>query len=77
MGLPLRITFKDDDYTYQINNSNQIDQNTTTLQLILNGETINLVKDDKQSWVQKDSETTIDPELIQALGRSVSLRLRM
>ncbi|EHQ27852.1 hypothetical protein [Mucilaginibacter paludis] len=77
MGLPLRITFKDEDYVYQINDSNQINQNTTQLELLVNGETVKLKKDLKMSWVQDGGETPLDPELVQALGRSVSLRLRM
>ena len=77
MGLPLRITFNDKDYVYQIIDSKLIDQHTTELQLLLNGEKVELVKNEKRVWVQKDDETQIDPELVQALGRSVSLRLRM
>lgn len=77
MGLPLRITFKDEDYIYQINDSNQINQNTTELELVINGSMIKLKKDLKTSWVQNGGDETFDPELIQALGRSVSLRLRM
>lgn len=77
MGLPLRITFKDEDYIYQINDSNQINQNTTELELVINGTTIKLKKDLKSSWVQTGGSETFNSELIQALGRSVSLRLRM
>jgi hypothetical protein len=77
MGLPLRITFNDRDYVYQIIDSKLIDQHTTELRLLLNGEKVDLVKNEKRVWVQKDDNSSIDPELIQALGRSVSLRLRM
>jgi hypothetical protein len=77
MGLPLRITFDDKDYTYQILNTNLINKDTTELEIIFNGEKVELVMDNKKTWVQKDQTNTIDPELIQALGRSVSLRLRM
>ena len=77
MGLPLRITFNDKDYVYQIINSRLINPETTELELLLNGETIALIKDAKKRWIQKDGAQTLDPELIQALGRSVSLRLRM
>ncbi len=77
MGLPLRITFNDTDYAYQIVNSKLIDHNTTELELLFDGETVELEKDDKRVWVQKDGGKFLDPELIQALGRSVSLRLRM
>lgn len=78
MGLPLRITFNDKDYVYQIVNSNLINRNTTELHLVLNGENLELVKDERLVWVQKDSTADpLDPELVEALGRSVSLRLRM
>jgi hypothetical protein len=77
MGLQLRITFNDTDYAYQIVNSKLIDQNTTELELILEGEKLELLKDNKKGWIQKDGNNALDPELIQALGRSVSLRLRM
>jgi hypothetical protein len=61
MGLPLRITFKD----------------TTEIELIFSGEKIALTKDVKLGWLLKHGDAGIDPELVQALGRSVSLRLRM
>jgi hypothetical protein len=77
MGLPLRITFNDTDYIYQIIDSKIINQYTTELQLLVNGEKVALIKNDKRVWVQKDELKSLDPELIQALCRSVSLRLRM
>ena len=77
MGLPLRITFNDKDFVYQIINSKLINQNTTELEILLNGEKVELVKDSKMVWIQKNEIRSLDPELVQALGRSVSLRLRM
>jgi hypothetical protein len=77
MGLPLRITFKENDYVYQIINSKLINQYTTEFDILLNGDKVSLVKDDKSLWVQKDGTKSIDPELVHALGRSVSLRLRL
>jgi hypothetical protein len=76
MGLTLRLTFNDKDYNYQIINSKQIDQGATEFSLTLNGETVELIKSSKNTWVQKNGGA-LDPELIQALGRSVSLRLRL
>ncbi|GGH09806.1 hypothetical protein [Mucilaginibacter phyllosphaerae] len=77
MGLPLRITFNDKDYVYQIVNSRLINQKTTELELLLNGEKLQLVKENT-IWIQKEGEHhTLDPQFVQALGRSVSLRLRM
>ena len=77
MGLPLRITFKDEDYVYQIINSKHINSNTTEIELFLNGEKLELIRDTNLVWKQKDGIQAYDPNLIQALGRSVSLRLRM
>jgi len=77
MGLPLRITFKANDYVYQIVNSKLIDQYTTEFDILLNGDKISLIKDEKKLWVQKDEVKSVDPELVHALGRSVSLRLRL
>lgn len=77
MGLPLRITFKDQDYVYQIVNSKLIDQHTTELEILLNGDKVELIKDDRKVWILKSSDKALDPDFVQALGRSVSLRLRM
>ncbi len=77
MGLPLRITFNDKDYVYQIVNSRLINPETTELEVLLNGEKVEMIKDIKKRWIQKDGRQTLDPELVQALGRSISLRLRM
>ena len=77
MGLPLRITFKDNDYVYQIIDSKNINNNTTEIELLLNGEKLELIRDIKLVWKQKTGNSQLDSELIQALGRSVSLRLRM
>ena len=54
MGLPLRITFNDKDFVYQIINSKLINQNTTELEILLNGEKVELVKDSKMVWIQKN-----------------------
>jgi len=77
MGLPLRITFKDNDYIYQIIDSKSINHNTNEIELLLNGEKVELVRDIKLVWKQKEGSQELDSDLIQALGRSVSLRLRM
>lgn len=77
MGLPMRITYKDTDYIYEILNSSAINKETTELHISFDGQEIVLVKDDKNVWVQQDGGVKVEPELAQALGRSVSLRFRM
>jgi hypothetical protein len=76
MGLPLRITFDDTDFVYEIVNSKAI-KPATEFEIVLNGDKVELIRDDKMVWVLKDGNKDIDPALIQALGRSVSLRLRL
>lgn len=77
MKLPLRITYKDKDYVYQIVNSSPITKATTELSILLNDEKLELKKDARSVWVQSEGTNTIEPEFAQALGRSVSLRFRM
>ena len=77
MGLPLRITFEDNDYVYQIVDSKQINNNTTEIELLLNGEKVSIIRDARLIWKQRNGDSNINSGLIQALGRSVSLRLRM
>ena len=76
MGLQLRITYNDTDHVYQINTS-PINKATQELEILLNGEKITLQKDEKSVWIQQGDGPLIDPELAQALGRSVSLRFRL
>ena len=71
------MTFNDMDYAYQIINSRLTEQHTTELELVLEGEKVELQRDKNMVWVQKDGDSSFDPRLIQALGRSVSLRLRV
>jgi hypothetical protein len=77
MGLPMRITYKDTDYIYEILNSSAINKETTELHINFDGQDIVLIKDEKNVWVQHGGEFKVEPDLAQALGRSVSLRFRM
>ncbi|MBS1522708.1 MAG: hypothetical protein JST50_17045 [Bacteroidetes bacterium] len=76
MGLQLRMTFNDTDYAYQIINS-RLNNQQTELELVLEGEKVELLRDKNMVWIQKDGDSSFDPGLIQALGRSASLRLRV
>lgn len=77
MGLPMRITYRDTDYVYEILNTSAINKETTELQIIFDGREIVLIKDERGVWVQESGEFALEPDLAQALGRSVSLRFRM
>jgi hypothetical protein len=77
MGLKMRITYKEKDFVYEIVNGAAINKETTELKVILNGEPITLSKGTGNVWVQQDGDVPIEPDLAQALGRSVSLRYRM
>jgi hypothetical protein len=76
MGLPLRITFDNKDHVYHVLNTERIDNNTTQLELMLDGNKLVIEKNDKNCWVQKEGEPC-PPGLVESLGRSVSLRMRM
>jgi len=77
MGLKMRITYRDTDYVYEIINGAAINKETTELKIILNGQPVTLLKNANQVWMQQEGDFTIEPDLAQALGRSVSLRYRM
>jgi hypothetical protein len=77
MGLALRLTFQEKDYVFEIVSASTITKATTDLSLIFNGEKVSLLKDDKGVWKQGDGTISLEPELMHALGRSVSLRFRI
>ena len=72
MGLKMRITYKDTDYVYEIINGAGITKDTAELKILLNGKTVTLQKNTNKVWMQEEGEFAIEPELAQALGRSVS-----
>ena len=76
MGMPLRITFNDKDYNFQVVNTEPITKTTVEIPIILNGETVNLVKGVK-GWNLKAETENIDLYLIQAIGRAIELRFRL
>lgn len=77
MGLKMRITYKDTDYVYEIINGASITKDTAELKVLLNGQTVTLLKNINKVWMQEEGEDLIEPDLAQALGRSISLRYRM
>ena len=76
MGMPLRITFKDKDYNFQVANTEPITKATARIPIILQGQNLNLVKGTK-SWALENHEENIDAALIQAIGRAIELRFRL
>jgi hypothetical protein len=76
MGMPLRITFRDRDYSFQVVNEEPITKETTEIPIILNGESLKLTKG-SMGWNTKAAVTGIDAELIQAIGRAIELRFRL
>ena len=76
MGMPLRITFRDSDYNFQVVNKEPITKSTVEIPIILNGEILNLLKGSK-GWNMKEEVSGIDAKLIQAIGRAIELRFRL
>jgi len=72
MGLPMRITFKDKDFVFQI-----IKKDTDEIEILINGDQVALKKNEKMIWTQKEGSSSLDPAFVQAIGRSISLRLRI
>lgn len=77
MSLPLRITFKDNDFVYQVLNSASLNKASRELEILVNQEKIAIVKDANERWIQSGGECLLDPDFVQAIGRSVALRFRM
>lgn len=72
-----RVTYDESDYTYQIVNETPINHSTSEFQILIEGEKYVLIKDSKKFWVDKDGNTRLDPYVLNAIGRSISLRYRM
>jgi hypothetical protein len=76
MGMPLRITFKDTDYNFQVINKEPITKSTLEIPIILDGQAIYLVKENGR-WHLKEPKEGANPDLIQAVGRAIELRFRL
>jgi hypothetical protein len=76
MGMPLRITFNNKDYSFQVVNTEPITKSTVEIPVIINGETFNLVKGLK-GWSPKGETNELDIHLIQAIGQAIELRFRL
>jgi len=76
MGMPLRITFRDIDYRFQVINKEPVTKNTVEIPIIFEDQTIWLVKGSK-GWKLKEEIANVDEGLIQAIGRAIELRFRL
>ncbi|WP_207531872.1 hypothetical protein [Desertivirga arenae] len=74
--MPLRITFNDVDYNFKVANTEPITKATTKIPILINGETIELIKDTK-GWISNSATSGINSDLIQAIGRAIELRFRL
>lgn len=77
MGLALRLTFQQRDYVFEIESVSALSKASTDLKLIFNGDKVSLIKDKNGIWKQETGHTELEPELMNALGRSISLRFRI
>jgi len=76
MGMPLRITFNDRDYSFQVTTTQPITKDTIEIPIVVNGESLTLIKGVK-GWSSKNVSEELDANLIQAIGRAIELRLRL
>ena len=72
-----RITYEESDYTYEIVNGKSINPSTTEIQILMDGESFILTKDTRKVWVDKDGNQSVQPEVLNAIGRTISLRYRI
>jgi len=76
MGQVLRITFDQIDYSFQILNSKPISKTDQEIQILLNGVTTTLIKDDS-GWHPKTAGDFEKAGLAAAIGKAIALRYRI
>ena len=79
MGQPLRITYLGKDYTFQILNTTSISSERFEIQILLEGVTRTLVKD-QYDWKPVglcEPEDAESAGLTQAIGKAIALRFRI
>ena len=76
MAQVLRITFNNTDYNYQILNATPVSKETQEIQILIEGTTQTLVRSGNQ-WLPKETDETLVPGLVAAIGRALGLRYRI
>lgn len=77
MEHPLRITHKNSDYVFKLIKDGPVTKETKEFKIKVEDEEICICKT-PGGWAQKDTEARhLDPELLNAIGHSLSLRFRL
>lgn len=76
MGQVFTISLQGDKFHYQLLKLNQKDRRQVESEILLQGNTVTLYKDDS-GWKQKEDALPLVKELLQAIGNSLSLRYRI
>ena len=77
MEHPFRITHKNSDYVFKLIKDSPVTKHTSEFKIKLEEEEICICKT-PTGWAQKNSETLhLNPELLNAIGHSLSLRFRL
>jgi len=76
MGQVLRITFNQQDYTFEILNTRPVSKETEEIQILLNGVTCTLVCQERR-WLPKTESGELPNELAAAIGKAIALRYRI
>ena len=76
MSLPLRVTFKDNDYVFYVLTKG-ITKHTKEINISLEGNEVLLRLNEKNDWQANDESLDNNPELLQAIGRAIGLRYRI
>ncbi len=75
MAQELRLTFEQNDYTFQIL-SLPISKQTEEIEIFVDGATQTLIKE-QQQWVPKEQSESFTTRLAEAIGKAIGLRYRI
>jgi hypothetical protein len=75
MGLPLRLTFRNQDISFEILDHKPFDC-SSGIAVAFNGTTYQLCKTAGQ-WLPKENSQSLDTDLASAIGKAISLRYRI
>ena len=76
MRQPLRMTFGQRHYIFQVLNLADLGRKKYEVQVLLDGVTTTLIKD-QETWRLKKDEYNSDPALINAIGKAIGLGYRL
>ncbi len=75
MRRPLRITFNDRDYNFEIVNTEPITRSTLEIPIRIDDHKVTLLK--TEGWRPRELSEEVDSGLLEAIGKAIALRYRL